>query len=117
MYTPGRVVYTSRALPIARFRAHPGRSELWHVKDVFGLKTVNPSLGPNAASAARAIVPVGAGPIDFTSLFAEAALAGLKHVAIEQDNAAAWGDSLAAARMSYQHLADMLAPAGPRAAV
>ena len=34
--------------PLALFRAHPGRFELWHVKDVFGLKTVNPSLGPNA---------------------------------------------------------------------
>ena len=34
--------------PIALFKAHPGRFELWHVKDVFGLKTVNPSLGPNA---------------------------------------------------------------------
>ena len=26
--------------PIALFKAHPGRFELWHIKDVFGLKTV-----------------------------------------------------------------------------
>jgi hypothetical protein len=40
--------YIAGVDPIALFKAHPGRFELWHVKDVFGLKTVNPSLGPNA---------------------------------------------------------------------
>ncbi len=95
--------------PLALFRAHPGRFELWHVKDVFGLKTVNPSLGPNARVSSMAIVPVGTGHIDFKPVFAEAALAGLKHFVIEQDNAAAWGDSLAAARVSYQNLANVLA--------
>ena len=94
--------------PIALFKAHPGRFELWHVKDVFGLKTVNPSLGPNARVSSMALVPVGTGHIDFTAIFAEASIAGLKHFAIEQDNAAAWGDSLAAARVSYQNLAGML---------
>ena len=94
--------------PIALFKAHPGRFELWHVKDVFGLKTVNPSLGPNARVSSMAIVPVGTGHIDFKPLFAHASLAGLKHFVIEQDNAAAWGDSLAAARVSYQNLAEVL---------
>ena len=55
-----------------------------------------------------AIVPVGTGHIDFKPAFAHASLAGLKHFVIEQDNAAAWGDSLAAARVSYQNLAGML---------
>jgi hypothetical protein len=41
-------------------------------------------------------------------VFASAAVAGLKHFAVEHDNAAAWGDSLAAARVSYQNLAKML---------
>jgi len=36
-------------------------------------------------------------------------LAGLKHFVIEQNNAAAWGDSLAAARVSFQNLQEMLA--------
>jgi sugar phosphate isomerase/epimerase len=94
--------------PIALFKAHPGRFELWHVKDVFGLKTVNPSLGPNARVSSMALVPVGTGHIDFKPIFAQASLAGLKHFVIEQDNAAAWGDSLAAARVSYQNLKEML---------
>jgi sugar phosphate isomerase/epimerase len=94
--------------PIALFKAHPGRFELWHIKDVFGLKTVNPSLGPNARVSSMALVPVGTGHIDFKPMFAQAALAGLKHFVIEQDNAAAWGDSLAAARVSYQNLAAVL---------
>ena len=94
--------------PIALFTAHPGRFELWHIKDVFGLRTVNPSLGPNARVSSMAIVPVGTGPIDFTPVCAQASLAGLKHFAVEQDNAAAWGDSLAAARVSYHNLAGML---------
>jgi len=95
--------------PVALFKAHPGRFELWHVKDVFGLKTVNPSLGPNARVSSMAIVPVGTGHMDFKPAFAHASLAGLKHFVIEQDNAAAWGDSLAAARVSFQNLKEMLA--------
>ena len=100
--------YIAGVDPLALFKAHPGRFELWHVKDVFGLKTVNRSLGPNARVSSMALVPVGTGHIDFKPVFAEASLAGLKHFAIEQDNAAAWGDSLAAARVSYQNLAGML---------
>jgi hypothetical protein len=41
-----------------------------------------------------ALCPVGTGHIDFKLVFAQASLAGLKHFAVEQDNAA-WGDSLA----------------------
>ncbi len=90
------------------FKAYPGRFELWHVKDVFGLKTVNQSLSPNARVSSMALCPVGSGHIDFTPVFAQAAQAGLKHFVIEQDNAAAWGDSLAAARVSYQGLKEMI---------
>ena len=100
--------YIAGVDPIALFKAHPGRFELWHVKDVFGIKTVNPSLGPNARVSSMAIVPVGSGHIDFTPVFGQASVAGLKHFVIEQDNAAAWGDSLAAARVSFQNLAAML---------
>ena len=53
-------------------------------------------------------VPVGAGDIDFKKVFANAKLAGLKHFVIEQDNAANWGDSLAAARVSYQNMRTLL---------
>jgi sugar phosphate isomerase/epimerase len=101
--------YIAGVDPIALFKKHPGRFELWHIKDVFGLKTVNPSLGPNARVSSMAFTPVGAGQIDFKPVFANAALAGLKHFALEHDNAASWGDSLAAARVSYQNIAKMLA--------
>jgi sugar phosphate isomerase/epimerase len=100
--------YIAGVDPLALFKAHPGRFELWHVKDVFGLKKVNPSLGPNARVSSMALVPVGSGHIDWKPVFAQAQLAGLKHFCIEQDNAAAWGDSMAAARVSYQSLAAML---------
>jgi len=100
--------YIAGVDPLALFKAHPGRFELWHIKDVFGLKTVNPSLGPNARVSSMAFAPVGTGQIDFTRVFADATLAGLKHFAIEHDNAAAWGDSLAAARVSYQNIAKIL---------
>jgi sugar phosphate isomerase/epimerase len=78
------------------------------VKDVFGLKKVNPTLGPNARVSSMAFVPVGTGHIDWKPLFAQAPLAGLKHFVIEQDNAAVWGDSLAAARVSFNNLAAIL---------
>ena len=94
--------------PITMFKAHPGRFELWHVKDVFGLKKVNATLGPNARVSSMAFVPVGTGHIDWKPLFAQAPLAGLKHFVIEQDNAAVWGDSLAAARVSFNNLAAIL---------
>lgn len=100
--------YIAGVDPLVLFKAHPGRFELWHIKDVFGLKTVNPLLGPNARVSSMALVPVGTGHIDFKPIFAQSQLAGLKHFVIEQDNAAAWGDSLAAARVSYQNLAGML---------
>ena len=100
--------YIAGVDPLALFNAHPGRFELWHVKDVFGLKTVNASLGPNARVSSMALCPVGTGHIDFAPIFAQASFAGLKHFVIEQDNAAAWGDSLAAARVSYENLAQIL---------
>ena len=100
--------YIAGVDPLALFKAHPGRFELWHVKDVFGLKKVNASLSPNARVSSMALVPVGSGQIDWKPIFAQAQLAGLKHFVVEQDNAAAWGDSLAAARVSFNGLAAVL---------
>ena len=101
-------VYTAGVDPIELFKKYPGRFELWHIKDVFGLKKVNPALGPNARVSSMTFVPVGVGHIDFKPVFANAALAGLKHFVIEQDNAATWGDSLSAARISYQNMRTLL---------
>ena len=94
--------------PVAMFRKNPGRYELWHIKDVFGLKTVNQSLSPNERVSSMSLVPVGTGQIDYKPIFAQAKPAGLKHFVVEQDNAAAYGDSLAAARVSYRNLREIL---------
>jgi sugar phosphate isomerase/epimerase len=94
--------------PVAMFRKNPGRYELWHIKDVFGLKTVNKSLSPNERVGSMSLVPVGTGQIDYKPIFAQAKVAGLKHFVVEQDNAAAYGDSLAAARVSYRNLRGIL---------
>jgi hypothetical protein len=50
------------------------------------------------------LVPIGLGEVDYKTIFQSAKLAGLKHFKVEQDNAAAWGDSIAAARVSYTNL-------------
>jgi sugar phosphate isomerase/epimerase len=94
---------------VEMFRKHPGRYELWHIKDIVGLKTADRSLSPNARVSNMAFVPVGAGQIDYKPIFAQAQLAGLKHFCVEQDNAASWGDSLAAARVSFEALSMILA--------
>ena len=94
--------------PIEMFKKNPGRYELWHIKDVFGLKTVQAGLSPDERVSRMAFAPVGAGQIDFKSLFTHAKLAGLKHFVVEQDNAACFGDSLAAARVSYENLKSVL---------
>ena len=101
-------VYVAGVDPVALFKKYPGRFELWHIKDVFGLKKVNPALGPNARVSSMTFVALGAGDIDYKKVFAHAELAGLKHFVIEQDNAANWGDSLAAARVSYQNMRTVL---------
>ncbi len=94
--------------PIELFRKHPGRFVLWHVKDVACLKCLPPATDEFARLRAARLVPVGEGDIDYKNIFKYAGLAGMKHFAIEQDSAAAWGDSMAAARVSYQHLHTML---------
>ena len=94
--------------PIQLFKANPGRYELWHIKDVFGLQTVNPALSPNQRISNMAFAPVGMGQIDYKKIFAAADVAGLKHFVVEQDNAATFGDSLAAAGVSYKNLSKIL---------
>jgi sugar phosphate isomerase/epimerase len=88
----------------ALFKKYPARFELWHVKDVFGLKLASRSLTSNQRRLATMQVPVGMGDIDYKAIFALADLAGLKHFSMEQDNAASWGDSLAAARVGFENL-------------
>lgn len=90
------------------FAKTPGRFELWHVKDALDTKKMDPKMTPTQRQRAAHLCPVGLGDIDYKTIFGSAKQAGLKHFVVEQDNAAAWGDSLAAARVSYQNVAKVL---------
>jgi len=90
------------------FAKHPGRFELWHVKDALGIKNADPKMSPSQRQRAAKLVPVGLGEVDYRAIFGAAKQAGMKHFLIEQDNAAEWGDSLAAARVSFQNLSRIL---------
>lgn len=59
--------------PLEYFAQHPGRFELWHVKDM-------------DKNDATRNADVGTGSIDFSALFAKADLAGLKHFYVEQES-------------------------------
>ena len=86
------------------FKKHPGRFELWHVKDAKGIRNMNAQMTQAERQRSAMLVPVGKGEVDYKPIFGAAELAGLKHYCVEQDNAADWGDSMAAARASYQNL-------------
>jgi sugar phosphate isomerase/epimerase len=90
------------------FQKHPGRFELWHVKDARGMKLMTPQMNQAERMRAAVLVPVSQGEVDYKSIFAAAGQAGMKHFCVEQDNAADWGDSVAAARVSYQNLMKLL---------
>ena len=90
------------------FKKHPGRFELWHVKDAKGIKMMTPQMTQQDRQRSAFLVPVGTGEVDYKPIFANAELAGLKHYCVEQDNAADWGDSMAAAKVSYQNLIKIL---------
>jgi len=92
----------------AMFRANPGRYELWHIKDLFGVRNLNTKLPPLERIDAVTFEPYGVGQLDYAPFFALADVAGLKHFCLEQDNAATWGDSLAAASISVKNLRAML---------
>jgi sugar phosphate isomerase/epimerase len=92
----------------AMFKANPGRYELWHIKDVFGIRNLNTKLPPVERIDAATFEPYGVGQIDYKPFFDLAEVAGLKHFCLEQDNAATWGDSLAAAGISVKNLQAML---------
>jgi sugar phosphate isomerase/epimerase len=90
------------------FQKHPGRFELWHVKDARGIKLMSPQMPQPDRQRSAMLVPVGQGEVDYKSIFAAAGQAGMQHYCVEQDNAADWGDSVAAARVSYQNLLKIL---------
>ncbi len=79
--------------PLDYFRRYPGRFELVHVKDMDG-------------TAARGMVDVGQGVIDFRAIFARAAQAGIRHRFVEHDQPA---DPIESIRRSYAYLEGMTA--------
>jgi sugar phosphate isomerase/epimerase len=90
------------------FKKHPGRFELWHVKDA-KYKQADPKLTPSARARASQIVAMGEGDIDYKTLFANAKLAGLKYFVIEQDTAGEGGrDALEDCKIAYQNLFKIL---------
>jgi sugar phosphate isomerase/epimerase len=93
---------------LAMFKKNPGRYELWHVKDAAGIPhmTANETMAQRMSDAD--LVPVGMGAVDYKTIFAQAQLAGMKHFCIEQDNANAWGDSIAAAKVCHDNLVKIL---------
>jgi sugar phosphate isomerase/epimerase len=93
---------------IGMFKKTPGRFELWHVKDVAGLKFLKPDMTMTERADNILLVPVGVGEIDYKTIFANAELAGLKHFCLEQDNSAAWGNAFAAWKTGIDNLVKML---------
>lgn len=93
---------------LALFRKTPGRFELWHVKDA-KYKELDPNQTPSQRQRHAKLVPVGAGDIDYKTIFASAQLAGLKHFVVEQDSAGQDGrDAVEDCRISYENLLKML---------
>ncbi|TDQ10329.1 sugar phosphate isomerase/epimerase [Pedobacter metabolipauper] len=59
--------------PVALFDKHPGRFEMWHVKD---MDKANNGLNTE----------IGSGTIDYKKIYKHARQAGLKHLIVEQEN-------------------------------
>jgi sugar phosphate isomerase/epimerase len=110
----GYTAIAGRNIP-ETIRQYPGRFPVWDVRDAFGIKNAdaNPAATPNQRRQYTYSVPVGLGEVDFKTIFANAEPAGLKYFFVLQDNAAAWGDSMAVARVSWQNLTKILGPSGP----
>lgn len=109
----GYTAIAGRNIP-ETIRQYPGRFPVWDVRDAFGVRNgdANPSATPNQRRQYTYSVPVGLGEVDFKTIFASAETAGLKYFFVLQDNAAAWGDSMAVARVSWLNLTKILAPSG-----
>ncbi len=60
-------------IPVQLFKEHPGRFKMWHIKD---MDRKNPNLNTE----------IGSGRINFKPIFAEAKLAGMEHIFLEQEN-------------------------------
>ena len=75
--------------PLAYFKRFPGRFELLHIKDM---------------DAAKNMVDVGKGVIDWKAVLGHRALAGTKHIFVEHDQPK---DAFASIRDSYRYLSTL----------
>lgn len=73
---------------VGMFKKHPGRFELWHIKDMFGIQKLDTTVSPLHRIDAVTFEPYGVGQIDYKPFFDNAEIAGLKHFCLEQHNAA-----------------------------
>lgn len=78
--------------PVELFKKHPGRFQLWHVKDID-----KDMKGPQ---------PVGTGIIDWKRIFSNASISGMKHYFVEHDMPA---DPFASITTSFENLKKLLA--------
>jgi sugar phosphate isomerase/epimerase len=76
--------------PVELMKKHPGRFELWHVKDM-------------VKSDDMFFAPVGTGRIDFARIFAEKNTAGMKLLFVEQDRFRDY-DAFESVEMSFNYL-------------
>ena len=76
--------------PVALFKKYPGRFPLWHVKDL-DKTTGRPC-------------PVGTGKVDFTNIFTNSKLSGVKHTFIEQDGAKTIDDPASSVRWLNENI-------------
>jgi len=74
--------------PVAYFEKYPGRTPLWHVKDM-------------AKSEQQEFTEVGKGSIDFKRIFAQAEKSGMQSFFVEQDVSA---DPLKSIQTSFDYV-------------
>jgi sugar phosphate isomerase/epimerase len=91
--------------PVALFGKHPGRFPLVHVKDMRDIKGTQALAADNSEGVGPHMVDVGAGDIDFKSIFAASQQAGLQYYVVEHD---APKDPIASVRTSFGNLKGML---------
>lgn len=78
--------------PLAFFEKYPGRTPLWHVKDM-------------ADTAEKEFTEVGNGVIDFEAIFANKEKSGMTHFFVEQDQS---DDPLKSIGISYKNVSELV---------
>ncbi|MBV9880009.1 MAG: sugar phosphate isomerase/epimerase [Gemmatirosa sp.] len=82
--------------PLAWFAKHPGRFRMLHIKDA-------------SPAPARDMRPVGQGTINWRAVLADRPKAGTRHIFVEHDSAAEWGqgDAFKSVAASYKYLSTL----------